>query len=52
MALSGVEISDVALSAWIAVLYLALAVTIVGYFLWYWPMGKGGIERIGKYRFP
>lgn len=37
--------------AWAGVLYLAIAVTIVGYVLWYWALGKGGIARVGLIQF-
>jgi drug/metabolite transporter (DMT)-like permease len=37
--------------AWLAVAYLAVGVTIVGYMLWYWALGKGGIERMGLFQF-
>jgi drug/metabolite transporter (DMT)-like permease len=37
--------------AWAGVLYLAVAVTIVGYVLWYWALGKGGIARVGLMQF-
>ena len=31
--------------------YLAVGVTIVGYMLWYWALGSGGIARIGLIQF-
>jgi drug/metabolite transporter (DMT)-like permease len=31
--------------------YLAFAVTILGYILWYWALGHGGIARIGMMQF-
>ena len=37
--------------AWIAILYLAIVVTILGYVLWYWALGKGGIARVGLIQF-
>jgi drug/metabolite transporter (DMT)-like permease len=37
--------------AWAGVLYLAIAVTIVGYVLWYWALGRGGIARVGLTQF-
>lgn len=37
--------------AWGGVIYLALGVTIVGYGLWYWALGKGGIARVGLLQF-
>lgn len=49
--LDGVALSQVPLKAWTGVAYLAIAVTIVGYIMWYWALGKGGIERIGLIQF-
>ena len=49
--MGGVELAGVATVAWLGVLYLAIGVTIVGYLLWYWALGKGGIERIGLIQF-
>lgn len=37
--------------AWSAIAYLAVVVTIVGYVLWYWALGKGGIARVGLIQF-
>jgi len=37
--------------AWTGVAYLALGVTIIGYALWYWALGRGGIARIGLLQF-
>lgn len=31
--------------------YLAAGVTILGYILWYWALGQGGIARIGMFQF-
>jgi drug/metabolite transporter (DMT)-like permease len=42
---------DVSMKAWSGVLYLAIGVTIVGYVMWYWALGKGGIGRIGLMQF-
>lgn len=42
---------SVGLDAWLAVAYLAVGVTIVGYIAWYWALGKGGIARIGLIQF-
>lgn len=39
------------LSGWLAILYLAIGVTIVGYVAWYWALGAGGIARIGVFQF-
>lgn len=40
-----------ALPGWLAVLYLAIGVTILGYVAWYWALGAGGIARIGVFQF-
>jgi drug/metabolite transporter (DMT)-like permease len=37
--------------AWSAIGYLAVVVTILGYVLWYWALGKGGIARVGLIQF-
>ncbi len=37
--------------AWSGLLYQALAVTIVGYALWYWALGRGGIAKLGLMQF-
>ena len=50
-AVAEVEIHNVPFEAWVSVLYLAIGVTIVGYILWYWALGKGGIERISLFQF-
>lgn len=49
--LSNVEWASVPIDAWLAVTYLAVAVTIIGYMLWYWSLGRGGIARIGLIQF-
>ena len=41
----------VSIRAWSGLLYQALAVTIVGYVLWYWALGRGGIARLGLMQF-
>ncbi|MEM7207991.1 MAG: DMT family transporter [Pseudomonadota bacterium] len=46
-----VELSAASTQSWLAVLYLAIGVTIVGYICWYWALGKGGIERVGLMQF-
>jgi len=46
-----VELVEASLSAWLAIAYLAIGVTIVGYVCWYWALGKGGIERVGLFQF-
>ncbi|MCH7793852.1 MAG: DMT family transporter [Proteobacteria bacterium] len=37
--------------AWTAVLYLAVASSIVAYAAWYWALGRGGIGRTGLAQF-
>ena len=41
----------VSAGAWTGLLYQALAVTIVGYVLWYWALGRGGIAKLGLMQF-
>jgi len=36
---------------WSAVVYLAFAVSSLGYLLWYWALARGGIARIGTLQF-
>ena len=48
---SDVDLSSVPVAAWVASVYLAVGVTIVGYILWYWALGRGGIARIGSFQF-
>ncbi len=50
-ALSDVSPGEISAFSWGAILYLAVGVTIIGYVLWYWALGKGGIERIGLMQF-
>ncbi|HBP84918.1 MAG TPA: hypothetical protein DD661_07780, partial [Gammaproteobacteria bacterium] len=35
----------------LSIVYLAVGVTIVGYVLWYWALGQGGIARIALLQF-
>lgn len=49
--LLGLGLESAPLEAWVGVLYLAVAVTIVGYILWYWSLGQGGIARVGLMQF-
>ncbi len=49
--LGDVSLPDVPLTAWFAIAYLAVGVTVIGYVLWYWALGKGGIQRIGLLQF-
>lgn len=44
-------LSEVSVDAWLGVLYLAVGVTIIGYVMWYWALGKGGIARLGLMQF-
>ena len=37
--------------AWSGILYMAIVSTIIGYVLWYWALGKGGIARVGLIQF-
>lgn len=37
--------------AWAGVIYLALGVSMLGYVIWYWALGHGGIARIGVLQF-
>ena len=46
-----VEVQAVSMIAWSSVLYLAIAVTIIGYIFWYSALGKGGIARMGLFQF-
>jgi drug/metabolite transporter (DMT)-like permease len=39
------------MQSWLAILYLAAVSTIIGYILWYWALGKGGIARVGLIQF-
>lgn len=48
---SDIDVTAVSLAAWAGVAYLAICVTIVGYVMWYWALGQGGIERIGLIQF-
>lgn len=45
------SVQAVSMQSWIGVFYLAIGVTIVGYAMWYWALGKGGISRIGLMQF-
>jgi drug/metabolite transporter (DMT)-like permease len=50
-AIAGVDLAAISREAWLALLYQAIAVTILGYILWYWALGKGGIARMGLFQF-
>ncbi len=47
----GTPLQAVPTGIWIAIAYLAIGVTIVGYVLWYWALGRGGIARIALLQF-
>ena len=51
LVLDGAALPDVPVDTWFAIAYLAVGVTVVGYVLWYWALGKGGIEQIGLLQF-
>ena len=42
--------SAVGAPGWIAIAYLAVVSSIVGYAAWFWALGKGGIARIGSWQ--
>ena len=45
------EFAVASVPAWSAIAYLAIVVTILGYVLWYWALGRGGIARVGLIQF-
>ena len=47
----GTPMLEVPTGIWIAIAYLAIGVTIAGYVLWYWALGRGGIARIALLQF-
>jgi drug/metabolite transporter (DMT)-like permease len=47
----GIELPTASTQSWLAILYLAIVSTILGYVLWYWALGKGGIARVGLIQF-
>ena len=49
--IGSLDLAAAAPMAWAGVLYLAIAVTVIGYVLWYWALGKGGIARVGLIQF-
>ena len=49
--MSDTTVAQVSLNAWLGVVYLAFGVTIIGYVMWYWALGKGGIARLGLMQF-
>ena len=44
-------VAEASVASWLAIAYLAIGVTIVGYVCWYWALGKGGIARVGLLQF-
>jgi drug/metabolite transporter (DMT)-like permease len=42
--------SDVALQSWLAIAYMAVPSSLVGYALWFWALGHGGIARIASWQ--
>ena len=48
---AGIAWGGVSAAAWAGVVYLALGVSMLGYVIWYWALGKGGIARIGVLQF-
>ena len=47
----GTSLPTTPVEIWIAIGYLAVGVTIVGYTLWYWALGQGGIARVALLQF-
>jgi drug/metabolite transporter (DMT)-like permease len=45
------DLAVASVPAWSAIAYLAVVVTILGYVLWYWALGRGGIARVGLIQF-
>ena len=48
---AGAALPGVGLTGWLAIGYLALASSVVGYALWYWALSAGEIARAGLYQF-
>ncbi|MEZ5774584.1 MAG: DMT family transporter [Hyphomicrobiaceae bacterium] len=48
---AGIDWTALPVEGVLSVGYLAVAVTIGGYILWYWALGQGGIARIGLFQF-
>jgi drug/metabolite transporter (DMT)-like permease len=42
--------SGVGAGAWLAVAYMALCSSFVGYIAWFWALGRGGITRISSWQ--
>ncbi len=51
LAIGAAVFASVSASGWLAILYLAIGVTVVGYVLWYWALGQGGIAKVGLFQF-
>jgi drug/metabolite transporter (DMT)-like permease len=53
LALSGgfAAVETMGETGWLAVLYLAFVVAIIGYVAWYWALSKGGVERTAPAQF-
>ena len=49
--MGGTTVAQVSSNAWLGVVYLAFGVTILGYVMWYWALGKGGIARLSLMQF-
>ena len=47
----GIAWGTISTAAWAGVTYLALGVSMLGYVIWYWALGQGGIARIGVLQF-
>ena len=45
------ELANASIASWLGLLYLGIGVTIIGYILWYWALGSGGIARVGLLQF-
>ena len=45
------SLQQASIRVWLAVLFLAVVVTVVAYICWYWALGNGGIARIGLLQF-
>ncbi len=50
-AFAGMEWGAISARAWTGVVYLSLGVSMLGYVIWYWALGRGGIARIGVLQF-
>lgn len=45
------SVTHVGPAGWMAVLYLAFIVTVIGYIAWYWALSKGGVARVAPAQF-